>query len=76
AKAGIPLNVRDKEGRTLMHHAAENGHVEILNQLIQAKQNIRAKDNRNRTPLEYAERAEQQECVEILKKAAEDMIRR
>ncbi|GAB1600105.1 uncharacterized protein LOC115209409 isoform X1 [Argonauta hians] len=45
---------RDKSGRTPLHHAAENGNLQILCSLIEANFDINATDNQGQTPLHVA----------------------
>ena len=47
------LNVADKNAKTPLHHAAENGHLEISEYLLDKGADIEAKSTSMRTPLRY-----------------------
>lgn len=68
---GIPPNVTDYEGLTLMHHAAKRGQTNLIKQLIAANAHVRVFDKKDRTPSFYAEQAGHDECAKILKAAEE-----
>ena len=48
------LDVGDRTGKTALHHAAYNGHVEMLSLLLLKGSNVKAQDRSDRTPLHYA----------------------
>src|SRR5438309_11637489 len=49
---GLDVNYKDDDGRTLLHRAASNGHLEIVKLLVvEFKADVNAKDTRRRTPL-------------------------
>ena len=48
------LDVGDRTGKTALHHAAYNGHVEMLSLLLLKGANVKAQDRSERTPLHYA----------------------
>ena len=48
------LDVGDRTGKTALHHAAYNGHVQMLSLLLLKGASVKAKDRSDRTPLHYA----------------------
>ena len=48
------LDVGDRTGKTALHHAAYNGHVEMLSLLLLKGANVKAQDRTERSPLHYA----------------------
>lgn len=50
-KAKCDINARDKLGRTALHHAAANGHVDIAKVLLANGADVNARSNGNETPL-------------------------
>ena len=48
---GIDINVRSKDGRTLLHEAAENGHLEIVRLLAGHHAYVDATTYRSNTPM-------------------------
>ena len=50
----VNLDVGDRTGKTALHHAAYNGHVEMLSLLLLKGANVKAQDRSERTPLHYA----------------------
>ena len=48
------VNARDKDGRTLLHYAANKGYLEIVRLLLEKGANINVQDNDGRTPLHEA----------------------
>ena len=50
----INLDVTDRSGKTALHHAAFNGHLEMLSLLQLKGANVRAVDRRDKTPLHFA----------------------
>ncbi|OQA91454.1 MAG: Ankyrin repeats (3 copies) [Elusimicrobia bacterium ADurb.Bin231] len=48
---GMDVNAKSREGVSLLHSAAETGHMAIASFLIEKKININARDNSNQTPL-------------------------
>jgi len=63
---GHDIYQRDNEARTLMHHAAENGHLEVVKFLVGAKANVESKDKDGRTPLSHAAMNSHLEVVNLL----------
>ncbi len=56
-RAGVAVDATDKHGKTALMHAAEIGHLEIIETLIGAKCNIDVQDEWKRTPLMGAVRS-------------------
>jgi serine/threonine-protein phosphatase 6 regulatory ankyrin repeat subunit A len=48
------LDVGDRTGKTALHHAAYNGHVQMLSLLLLKGASVKTKDRTERTPLHYA----------------------
>ncbi|XP_074057162.1 ankyrin repeat and SAM domain-containing protein 4B [Macrotis lagotis] len=59
-------------GNTPLHYASSNGHIHCVSFLINFGANIFAQDNDLQSPLDAAASREQNECVDILDKAARD----
>jgi ankyrin repeat protein len=53
---GVLVNEADYDGRTALHLAACEGHVELVEYLVQAKADVNSKDRFGGTPLEDAVR--------------------
>ncbi|MGH0165406.1 UNVERIFIED_CONTAM: hypothetical protein FKN15_048721 [Acipenser sinensis] len=66
----IPLlssvNVSDRGGRTALHHAVLNGHVEMVNLLLEKGANINAFDKKDRRALHWAAYMGHLEVVSLL----------
>lgn len=63
---GVPVDSQDEQGRTALHMAAANGHVEILKILLSAGANVEAPNSQENTPLHYACLNGQTEAVAVL----------
>ena len=51
---GVPVDLTDEEGWSLLHHAAALGQVEVINLLCEKGCRVDLIDNEGRTPLHYA----------------------
>ena len=51
---GVPVDLTDEEGWSLLHHAAALGQVEVINLLREKGCRVDLIDNEGRTPLHYA----------------------
>ncbi|XP_046331590.1 ankyrin repeat domain-containing protein 50-like isoform X1 [Haliotis rufescens] len=65
----IPLDQVDSNGRTLLHTAAHQGNLQVVNLLLTKGANIEAIDKTGQTPLNLAARQGYAEVVEVLLKA-------
>ncbi|KAF4727476.1 hypothetical protein FOZ62_013332, partial [Perkinsus olseni] len=65
-KQEIDLNVQDKEGWTVMHHASFMGQSNIVHYLIDSGFDIGTKNKFGRTPLHLAAEWDNDEVVELL----------
>ena len=54
AARGVDVHVQDERGMTLLHHAAEVGHIGLVNALIEAGAEVNAQNDRDQTPLHIA----------------------
>ena len=52
--AGVPVNLKDGHDRTALHYAAEHNHIQCGILLIEGGADIRIKDSKGKTPLEYS----------------------
>jgi ankyrin repeat protein len=63
------VNEQDEQGRTQLHHAAANGHLECILILIQEfNLDVNAQDDHEKTPLHYAIDKGHLDCVRVLVK--------
>lgn len=62
----VDVNVRDKDGRTPLHYAAENGHIAVIRMFSERHAILNVKDRDGRTPLHGAAGAGQIEAVRVL----------
>ncbi|KAJ1171946.1 hypothetical protein NDU88_003803 [Pleurodeles waltl] len=68
----IDVNLKDEEGRTLLHWACDRGHHELVSVLLQHKADINRQDNEGQTALHYASSCEFLDIVDILLKCGAD----
>jgi glyoxylase-like metal-dependent hydrolase (beta-lactamase superfamily II) len=61
------LNIKDNNGSTLLHHAVNKGHKEIVELLIAKRADINAKNGMGYTPLDWIIDGGNSEIVELLK---------
>jgi parallel beta-helix repeat protein len=64
----VNVNITADEGCTPLHHAAENGHDEIIELLLSNGAEINLRDQEGRTPLARAIEEEKSLTVELLRK--------
>ncbi|XP_041795118.1 ankyrin repeat domain-containing protein 26 isoform X4 [Chelmon rostratus] len=60
------INQLDKENRTALHIACANGHVEVVQFLLESKAKLNLCDNQNRSALMKAVQCQHERCVSIL----------
>uniref|UniRef100_A0A8D0HSE5 Acyl-CoA-binding domain-containing protein 6 n=1 Tax=Sphenodon punctatus TaxID=8508 RepID=A0A8D0HSE5_SPHPU len=68
----MDVNMRDEEGRTLLHWACDRGHKELASILLQNTANINSQDDEGQTALHYASACEFLDIVELLLKSGAD----
>ena len=59
------------EGRTALHVAAEHGHASNLSILVEAGASMTIRDHLGMTALDVAEKADHEECMIVLRAAAD-----
>lgn len=64
--SGVPVNVKDSEGRTPLHWAVDRGHLNVTELLLSRNADVNEKDNEGQTPLHYAVVCERAEIAEFL----------
>ncbi|MDR1303051.1 MAG: ankyrin repeat domain-containing protein, partial [Puniceicoccales bacterium] len=62
----IDVNIQDRNGKSLLHFAAQNGYADAVPALINANATIDARDKYGDTPLHLAAEKGHCECVELL----------
>ncbi len=62
---GCPINYRDREGWTALHHSAGYGHLEIVKYLISSGADIYVKTRRGYTPYDIASWETKLSCPEL-----------
>ncbi|KAL8233093.1 hypothetical protein R6Q57_002871 [Mikania cordata] len=74
-ESGIPVDIKDSEGRTALHWAVDRGHLETAELLLNRNADVNLKDNDGQTPLHYAAVCERESIAELLvkKNAATDI---
>ncbi|KAH6585769.1 hypothetical protein BASA61_006753 [Batrachochytrium salamandrivorans] len=65
-QAGICINVRDKEGMSLLHWAADRDYLDLAKLLLEHGIQVNAQDNTGLTPLHYALIVESRQMVDLL----------
>jgi len=65
---GIDIDESDYDGRTAIHLASSEGHVNVIEYLIQRKVNVNPVDRWGNTPLDDTVRHKHKAAVDILKK--------
>ncbi|KAH9324443.1 hypothetical protein KI387_004621 [Taxus chinensis] len=63
---GYAVDMKDSQGRTALHWAADRGHLKTLEILISKGADVNAKDMEGQTPLHYAFVCEQEDIARYL----------
>jgi RNA polymerase sigma-70 factor (ECF subfamily) len=67
---GLNVDARDKDGQTLLHWAARQGHIDAVALLLQHKATANLKDKAGKTPLQLAFEAGHRQVAELLRQYA------
>lgn len=65
-ESGVPVNVKDSEGRTPLHWAVDRGHLNVTALLLSRNADVNETDIDGQTPLHYAAVCERAEIAEFL----------
>ncbi|XP_049632536.1 acyl-CoA-binding domain-containing protein 6 [Suncus etruscus] len=68
----VDVNMKDEEGRALLHWACDRGHKELVTVLLHHRADIKCQDNEGQTALHYAAACEFPDIVELLLQAGAD----
>nr|XP_033772679.1 acyl-CoA-binding domain-containing protein 6 [Geotrypetes seraphini] len=68
----VDVNVKDEEGRTLLHWACDRGHKDLVWVLLQHKADVNSQDSEGQTALHYASACEFLDIIELLLKCGAD----
>ncbi|KAL0304433.1 UNVERIFIED_CONTAM: Acyl-CoA-binding domain-containing protein 1 [Sesamum radiatum] len=71
--SGVPLDLKDSEGRTPLHWAVDRGHMNITTLLLNKNADVNAKDDEGQTALHYAAVCERTAIAEVLVKHGADI---
>lgn len=72
-ESGVPVNVKDSEGRAPLHWAVDRGHLNITKLLLSRNADVNAKDLEGQTALHYAAVCERKDIAEFLVKHGADV---
>lgn len=72
-ESGVPVNVKDSEGRSPLHWAVDRGHLSITKLLLSRNADVNAKDLEGQTALHYAAVCERGDIAEFLVKHGADV---
>jgi len=70
---GIPVDIRDPDGNTLLMLAAYNGHVGTVRALIERGADVNLRNNRDQSPIAGALFKGEDEIVAVLHRAGADL---
>ncbi|KYO24268.1 acyl-CoA-binding domain-containing protein 6 isoform X1 [Alligator mississippiensis] len=62
----VDVNLKDEEGRALLHWACDRGHKELVSVLLHHAADVNSQDNEGQTALHYASACEFIDIVELL----------
>ncbi|XP_036890865.1 acyl-CoA-binding domain-containing protein 6 [Sturnira hondurensis] len=68
----VDVNMKDEEGRALLHWACDRGHKELVTVLLQHRADVNSQDNEGQTALHYAAACEFLDIVELLLQSGAD----
>lgn len=68
----VDVNMKDEEGRALLHWACDRGHKELVTVFLQYKADVNCQDNEGQTALHYAAACEFLDIVELLLQSGAD----
>ncbi|XP_078074185.1 acyl-CoA-binding domain-containing protein 6 [Mustelus asterias] len=68
----VDVNLKDEEGRALLHWACDRGHKDLVDMLLQQKAEINSQDSEGQTALHYASACEFADIVELLLNSGAD----
>lgn len=72
-ESGVPVNVKDSEGRAPLHWAVDRGHLSITKLLLSRNADVNAKDLEGQTALHYAAVCERGDIADFLVKHGADV---
>ncbi|KAL7146112.1 hypothetical protein ABFS83_06G019300 [Erythranthe nasuta] len=72
-ESGVPINLKDSEGRTPLHWAVDRGHLNVTALLLEKNADVNAKDDEGQTALHYAALCERNAIAELLVKQGADI---
>ncbi|XP_073031955.1 acyl-CoA-binding domain-containing protein 1-like [Primulina eburnea] len=72
-ESGVPLNLKDSEGRTPLHWAVDRGHINVTSLLLNKNADVNIKDNEGQTALHYAALCDRASLAELLVKHGADI---
>ncbi|NBX72423.1 ankyrin repeat domain-containing protein [bacterium] len=70
-----PINRKDQQDKTALHHAIEKGNVEMIDALVKKyRADVHVKDKNSETPIALAERLKRGDIVELLRNRPESFL--
>jgi hypothetical protein len=70
---GIPVDSQDKNGNTLLHIAAQNNNLRILQVCVNCRANMNLQNNSGNTALHYATTYKYEDIVQVLTSGGTDL---
>ncbi|XP_061094987.1 acyl-CoA-binding domain-containing protein 6 [Conger conger] len=68
----VDVNIKDGEGRNMLHWACDRGHTDLVSALLQRNAKINSQDGEGQTALHYASACEFADIVVLLLQAGAD----